>query len=627
MALGALAISSGMFPLSMGGDRGTKRDPIVITPGKAKLKTDKDDHNELVNIGRRLLESLTGQSQQGGDTPKPKSAKEKANLRDKDIEKSDTDKKSMVESLTQAFDKLNTNDVASKSLKLFLLASGLFILFKFTDKIARFLAPVLGFVKLKLIPFISDLFTAIKDNPLGVAPTVAAMTLGFSRISAYFKGVQASLAAVKLIPAGVGFGAPSLVKPLAAARGAQAAGTVAKGANLLNISNFAKIKNAFTIFRGGLDKFFVSLTSGFNSISKFMKESKTVKVIGKGISIIGKGFGLIGNLFKGLTNFFTLGAFSKIGSFIKLFAPAALAFTKAIPILGQLIMLIQGVIGFFMGTIQGIIDFIKDPTFFNFIFIFTKGFAKAYDLVIGSFLNLLSDIVGAVLGFFGFDKAAEFFKNLDFSIAGIGNFIRDLGKMVYNSDTGELFGFKIPEMPSISDVMDWVTEFGKKIYDSEKGTLFGFKIPSFKSMNIPNIGDMFMNFIGGMLPAPGSFIGKGLYALPGTEVLKAAATSFSAGGQVVDGQMVTPASSVSQGSTGGSNPNLRAGTSTQSMALKEVVAEEKSLGSKVGGFFSSVFSPTTNNNSSNTTQNMAGSLGIEHTDPVTAALNDGNRIG
>ena len=609
MALGALAISSGMFPLSMGGDIGTKRDPIVITPGKAKLKTDKDDHNELVNIGRRLLESMTGQSQQGGDTPKPKSAKEKANLRDKDIEKSDTDKKSMVESLTQAFDKLNSNDVASKSLKLFLLASGLFILFKFTDKIARFLAPVLGFVKLKLIPFISDLFTAIKDNPLGVAPTVAAMTLGFSRISAYFKGVQASLAAVKSIPAGVGFGAPSLVKPLAAARGPQ----VATGA-------FAKMSV-------GLDKFFVSLTSGFNFISKFMKESKTVGLIGKGLGIIGKGLGMIGNLFKGLTNFFTLGAFSKIGSFIKLFAPAALAFSKTIPLLGQVVMVIQGVIGFFMGAFQGLIDFIKDPSALNFLGIFVKGFAKAYDLVIGSFLNLLSDIVGAVLGFFGFDKAAEFFKNLDFSIAGIGNFIRDLGKMVYNSDTGELFGFKIPEMPSISDVMDWVTEFGKKIYDSEKGTLFGFKIPSFKSMNIPNIGDMFMNFIGGMLPAPGSFIGKGLYALPGTEVLKAAATSFSAGGQVVDGQMVTPASSVSQGSTGGSNPNLRAGTSTQSMALKEVVAEEKSLGSKVGGFFSSVFSPTTNNNSSNTTQNMAGSLGIEHTDPVTAALNDGNRIG
>ena len=618
MALGALSISPGMTPLSMGGVSGSESQPIVVSPGRAKLKTDKDDHNELVNIGRRLLEALTGRSEQGGDQPKPKSPSQKAKERDEKIGKSDTDKsllgrgKDIIDSLTEAFGKIDFGEGTKKGLKLFLLASGLFILMKFRDQIAGFLAPVLKFTKHKLIPFLSDLFTAVAENPLGVAPTVAAMTLGFSRISAYFKGVQASLAAatvVKSIPAGVGFGAPSLAKPLAAARGPQ----VATGA-------FAKMSV-------GLDKFFVSLTSGFNSISIFMKESKTVKVIGKGISIIGKGFGLIGNLFKGLTNFFTLGAFSKIGSFIKLFAPAALGFAKAIPLLGQVVMVIQGVIGFFMGLIQGITDFFKDPSLLNFALILPKATAKAYDLVIGSFLNFLSDIVGAILGFFGFDKAADFFKNLDFSVAGIFGFITDLAKKVYNWDTGELFGFKIPEMPSISDVMDWVTEFGKKIYDSEKGTLFGFKIPSFKSMNIPNIGDMFMNFIGGMLPAPDSFIGKGLYALPGTAVLKAAATVFSAGGQVVDGQMVMPASSVSQGSTGGSNPNLRAGTSAQSMALKEVVAEEKSLGSKVGGIISNIFSPTTNNNSSNSTQNMAGSMNSDHSDPVAGAVTAANEIG
>jgi len=444
------------------------------------------------------------------------------------------------------------------------------------------------------------------------------MTLGFSRISAYFKGVQASLAAAQ----GVGATGPMLLSasPATNTRGAQAAGALAKTTSplLTGSSTFAKMSNVFTIFKGGLDKFFVSLTSGFNAVSKFIKP-----VTG----LIGKSFGLIGNLFKGLTNFFTLGAFSKIGSFIKLFAPAALGFAKAIPLLGQVVMVIQGVIGFFMGLIQGVTDFFKDPSLLNFALILPKATAKAYDLVIGSFLNFLSDIVGAILGFFGFDKAADFFKNLDFSVAGIFGFITDLAKKVYNWDTGELFGFKIPEMPSISDVMDWVTEFGKKIYDSEKGTLFGFKIPSFKSMNIPNIGDMFMNFIGGMLPAPDSFIGKGLYALPGTAVLKAAATAFSAGGQVVDGQMVMPASSVSQGSTGGSNPNLRAGTSAQSMALKEVVAEEKSLGSKVGGIISNIFSPTTNNNSSNSTQNMAGSMNSDHSDPVAGAVTAANEIG
>ena len=46
MALGALTISPGMTPLSMGGDRGTKKDPIVITPGRERLKVEKS----LLNV-------------------------------------------------------------------------------------------------------------------------------------------------------------------------------------------------------------------------------------------------------------------------------------------------------------------------------------------------------------------------------------------------------------------------------------------------------------------------------------------------------------------------------------------------------------------------------------------------
>ena len=78
MALGALAISPGMTPLSMGGDRGTKKDPIVITPGRERLKVEKKNQDELVGIGHRLLEALTGRSQQGGNQPRPNSASEKA---------------------------------------------------------------------------------------------------------------------------------------------------------------------------------------------------------------------------------------------------------------------------------------------------------------------------------------------------------------------------------------------------------------------------------------------------------------------------------------------------------------------------------------------------------------------
>ena len=74
MALGALAISPGMTPLSMGGDKGTKKNPIVITPGRERLKIEEKNQDRLADIGQRLLEAITGQSQQGGDQARPKSA-------------------------------------------------------------------------------------------------------------------------------------------------------------------------------------------------------------------------------------------------------------------------------------------------------------------------------------------------------------------------------------------------------------------------------------------------------------------------------------------------------------------------------------------------------------------------
>ena len=62
MALGALAISPGMTPLSTGGVKGGFGAPIIISPPKGGLKKDNENQEELVDIGKRLLEALTGQS-------------------------------------------------------------------------------------------------------------------------------------------------------------------------------------------------------------------------------------------------------------------------------------------------------------------------------------------------------------------------------------------------------------------------------------------------------------------------------------------------------------------------------------------------------------------------------------
>ena len=126
MALGALAISPGMTPLSMGGQKVSETNPLPITivPGKRDLKGDDSGDalikavvdQTLADIGLRLLEAITGRSEQGGDQAKPKSASQKAVERDEKIGKSDTkdgptfkgDIKNMVDSVKEGFGDINS---------------------------------------------------------------------------------------------------------------------------------------------------------------------------------------------------------------------------------------------------------------------------------------------------------------------------------------------------------------------------------------------------------------------------------------------------------------------------------------------------------------------------------------
>jgi uncharacterized membrane protein len=114
-------------------------------------------------------------------------------------------------------------------------------------------------------------------------------------------------------------------------------------------------------------------------------------------AIIGKALGFVSKL-SGLTAFLKLG----------------LSLGKAIPIVGQIIMVLTGIFGFITGAIKGfktggILGAIKG------------GLIGLYDGLIGSFLNLIADIIGWVFKKLGFEKVGEFFGNLDFSFAGIMN--------------------------------------------------------------------------------------------------------------------------------------------------------------------------------------------------------------
>ena len=114
-------------------------------------------------------------------------------------------------------------------------------------------------------------------------------------------------------------------------------------------------------------------------------------------AIIGKALGFVSKM-SGLTSFLKLG----------------LSLGKAIPIVGQVIMVLTGIFGFITGAIKGfktggILGAIKG------------GLIGLYDGLIGSFLNLIYDIIGWVFKKLGFEKLGAFFSNLNFNFDGILN--------------------------------------------------------------------------------------------------------------------------------------------------------------------------------------------------------------
>jgi len=148
-----------------------------------------------------------------------------------------------------------------------------------------------------------------------------------------------------------------------------------------------KVTNAIakiaTVVRG--------IFSPTSMLGKFTSKIRSI------FAIIGKALGFVSKL-SGLTAFLKLG----------------LSLGKAIPIVGQVIMVLTGIFGFIKGAITGfktggILGAIKG------------GLIGLYDGLIGSFLNLIFDIIGWVFKKLGFEKVGAFLGNLDFNFDGIMN--------------------------------------------------------------------------------------------------------------------------------------------------------------------------------------------------------------
>ena len=107
-----------------------------------------------------------------------------------------------------------------------------------------------------------------------------------------------------------------------------------------------------------------------------------------------------------------IGKISGLSQFLKL----GLGFAKAIPIIGQIIMVVQGLFGFITGAIEGY----KTGGIIGAI---TGALTGLYDALIGQFLNLIFDIIGFIFKKLGLEGLGNFFSNLDFTFDGIKNVV------------------------------------------------------------------------------------------------------------------------------------------------------------------------------------------------------------
>ena len=155
---------------------------------------------------------------------------------------------------------------------------------------------------------------------------------------------------------------------------------------------------------------FSSIGNAIRGIFTAATATKALDVI-KGItSSFGRTMTRIGSTVTRTLGF--IGKISGLSQFLKL----GLGFAKAIPIIGQIIMVVQGLFGFITGAIEGY----KTGGILGAI---TGALTGLYDALIGNFLNMIFDIVGFIFKKLGLEGLGNFFSNLDFTFDGIKNVV------------------------------------------------------------------------------------------------------------------------------------------------------------------------------------------------------------
>lgn len=235
------------------------------------------------------------------------------------------------------------------------------------------------------------------------------------------------------------------------------------------IAGFAgKLKPAFTFFTNIVNKLkpVMSVFGGF-----FAKAGKFAAFAGSIFGKIGKIFGTLGRFLKPVLN-----VISKVSKFF-----------KAIPLLGQIITAVEGIIGFFRGFLG------SEGSLMDKLIGGIKGFFA--QIISGFTFGLLSfdDVMGYIDGFIDgvaniFTGGLTFFTEtipalFDTVVTGISNFFSNIGTFFTETIPGFFTG----------------------LYDSFV-TFHTVTLPNFFTKTIP---DLFMNFgtrIGEYLDLAGSFL-------------------------------------------------------------------------------------------------------------------------
>jgi hypothetical protein len=193
-------------------------------------------------------------------------------------------------------------------------------------------------------------------------------------------------------------------------------------------------------------------------------------------------------------------------------------------------------------------------------------------IVVGKFIDFLqlplNLAINFIKGIFGWGDPEEPFKLSTF-ISGIFTSVKTwfLGLFSWgDDDEKESFSLGTFISNKFTAVKDWFVGLFTWIADTEDSfSLTTFIVDKFVAVKdwlvskftfdfpdlglgdkLMSIGDMIMNFVGGLLPNPNKWLGKAIYKIPGTGGLKAAAEMFQAGGSIEGGVMTMPATNPTQ---------------------------------------------------------------------------------